>query len=57
MKLVFPKFGKKMGKKMTLFLVEELQHSPKVPIEKLNKEARDFEKNVLSKIHTSEPVK
>ena len=57
MKLVFPKPSKKMGRRMTLFLVEELQRSPKIPIEKLNKEAREFEENVLSKIHTPEPMK
>jgi len=56
-KLVFPKPSKRMGKRMTLLLIEELQKAPKVPIERLNKEAREFEKNVLSTIHAPKTVK
>lgn len=56
-KIVFPKPYKRMSRRMTLLLVEELQKAPKVPIEKLNREARDFEKNVLSSIYASKPVK
>jgi len=56
-KIVFPKPYKRMGKRMTLLLVEELQHAPKVPIDRLNREAREFEKKVLSTIHAPKTVR
>ena len=37
-------------KRMTLLLIEELLRAPKVPVDRLNREAREFEDNVLSKI-------
>lgn len=56
-KIVFPKPYNRMSRRMTLLLVEELHKAPKVPIEKLNREARDFEKNVLSSIYASKTCK
>lgn len=56
-KLVYPKPSKCMGKRMTLLLIEELLRAPKVPIERLNREARDFENNVLSSLHHAESSK
>ncbi len=49
-KIVFPKRRRRMGKRMTLLLIEELLRAPKVPVDRLNREAREFEDNVLSKI-------
>ena len=41
--------AKKMNKRMTLLLIEELKKAPSAPMNKLNKEARWLEKTILQR--------
>ena len=40
---------KKMNKKTTLLLIEELKNAPSTPLEKLNSDARWLEKTILQR--------
>ena len=40
---------KKMNSRLTSILANELSHAPAAPMDKLNKEAREFEKLVLAR--------